>query len=68
MAYLELSVKLVKAQTVKIDAARTLHMLMLVARECETNQERKADSRADNALSSERHDVYICPLQVEQTR
>ncbi|KAI6759721.1 hypothetical protein HG530_010401 [Fusarium avenaceum] len=63
VTYLELRVQLFKTHTVEFGSGNGIHMLMFMAGIRKTNQEGEADSRAKDALTSERHGVYICPLE-----
>jgi hypothetical protein len=63
VTYLELRVELFKTHTVEIGGGDAIHMFMVMAGIRKTNQEGEADSRAKNALASERHGDYICPLE-----
>jgi hypothetical protein len=63
VTYLELRVELFKTHTIEFGSCDTIHMIMVMAGIRKTDQEGEADSRAKDALASERHGVYICPLE-----
>jgi hypothetical protein len=67
-AYLELSIKFVEAHVIGVDTGNSLCMVVIMAMTgvCETDKKSKTDSRANDALASERHGSYICPLQTGQ--
>jgi len=60
LMYLELCVELLKTHVVNIDIVHSLNMFVIVARVGKADKKCKADSRANDAPTGERH-VYICP-------
>lgn len=60
LVYLELGAELLEAHVVNIDIVHSLDMFVIMARVCKADKKCKADSRANNAPTGERH-VYICP-------
>lgn len=59
-AYLELSIKLFKTHVIGVNTSNSLDMLMIMACVGKTNEQSKANCRANDAPASERHaSLYV---------